>query len=328
MGGIYLLTRGGGGRADWMKFMPDDAQAIVRFDMDDIRRSGLYAKVIQSNPVIEAQIKEGFRSTPLRFEDVSSIAVGIAAEPQAKVVAVIQTSRSVSESEMAGPNTKRTEKSGEYTVYHQPQGAAVLVDPRTLLAGDADTIKTVLSRGGPARLPQQLQNALAEAEFTSSIAAVAVLKGLPIPPRTFPGGGIDPSQVESGALTVDLGSSIDVKVALLFVNEAIATELKEKTEQQMNMNRQMSANMPPQMQPIKDLLDSVRIGRNGRKLTATGRIPQSVIDLIPTGRGQPAPSAGSFPTSPNQSPSGPPSRRRPSRHDPNLPPTAPARGLF
>ena len=108
MGGIYMLTRGGSSRADWMKFMPDDAQVIARFDMDDFRSSGLYEKIKQANPAAEAQIQQGLRGTSLRFEDIDSIAIGGLLSSQDKVVAVIQTTRAISESEMAGSTTKRT----------------------------------------------------------------------------------------------------------------------------------------------------------------------------------------------------------------------------
>jgi hypothetical protein len=277
---------------------------------------------------MEAQIQAGLRGSNLKFEDISSIAIGGSLASQDKVVAIIQTSRSISESEMAGSTTKRTEKAGEYTIYHEPAGAAVRVDDRTLMGGNAEMIKAVLAREGPARLSQQLQTALGEVDFSSSIAGAAVLAGLPMPPMAAPGAPVDPKQIESVALSIDLGSSIDVAAAAFFDNDNTASTLQAKIDQQMSMMRQMMANLPPQMAPVKDILDSLRVGRSGRKITASVRIPQSVIDQIPMGMGRPMPNAGAFPTSPNQSPSGAPSRRRPSGRDPNLPPTAPSRGLF
>ena len=213
-------------------------------------------------------------------------------------------------------------------MYHEPQGAAVRVDDRTLLGGNAEMIKAVLARDGTAKLSQQLQTALAEVDFSSSIAGAIVLAGLPLPPMAVPGAPVDPKQIESVALSIDLGSSIDVAAAAFFDNDNTASTLQEKIDQQMSMMRQMMANLPPQMAPVKDVLDSLRVGRSGRKITASVRIPQSVIDQMPIGMGGPSPNAGAFPTAPNQSPSGPPSRRRPSGRDPNLPPTAPSRGLF
>ena len=132
--------------------MPDDAKVIARVDMDDVRRSGMYEKFKQANPAAESQIQQGLSGTSLRFEDIASIAIGGSLASQDKVVALIQTSRSISESEMAGSTTNRTENVGEYTIYYEPAGAAVRIDDRTLLGGNAAMIKAILAREGPARL--------------------------------------------------------------------------------------------------------------------------------------------------------------------------------
>ena len=325
-GGIYLLIQSFGSSADWLRFMPDEAQMIVHVDVDAVRASGLYDKMKQMNPSMEKQIEQGLRGTPLRLEDIAAVSLGGSFQDREKFVAVVRTNRSVSNDDIRGM-AKRQENVGEFTLHYVDKYAGALIDHNTVVSGTPELIKAVLSRNGPPRFQPALQSAVDDAGFSSDVTMVMTLQGLPGMSRTIPGAPFNPSQVESLAVSADLGTSIDLEAAVFFQDASTASSLKEKIEQQMSAMRQMMAKMPPQAAEFNSVLDSLSISRSGRKITAEITIPRSVIDQ-----------AASFrpPTMPPQQFSAPPSqpqlpksiRRRGSNHDPNLPPTAPSRGLF
>jgi hypothetical protein len=148
--------------------------------------------------------------------------------------------------------------------------------------------------------------------------------------RTVPGAPFNPSQVESLAVSADLASSIDLKTSVYFTDSGTASELKDKIDQQMGMMRQMMGNLPPQAQEFRTVLDSLRISRSGRAIVASVTIPQSVIDSATSGMRMPAmPTAAPVSRPADQtSPRSVPARRKSVPNNPNLPPTAPSRGLF
>jgi hypothetical protein len=236
----------------------------------------------------------------------------------------------VSEDELRVAATTRQETVGQYTLHLNDKHAGARIDDRTLVSGTAEMVKAVLSRNGPPRHRPALQSAVDDADFSSDFTMVMTLAGLPGMNRTVPGAPVDPSQVESVALSADLGSSIELEASIFFTDSGTASALKEKIDQQTSMMRQMMGNLPPQAQEFKSVLDSLSISRSGRKLEASVTIPQSVLNSATSGMRMPAmPAARPFSGPPGQSFSpATPSRRKSATSDPNLPPTAPSRGLF
>jgi hypothetical protein len=326
-GGIYLLIQSFGSNADWLKFMPDQAQMIVHVDVDAVRASGLYDKFKQMNPLIEKQIEQGLRGSSLRLEDIAAIWVGGSFQDRNQFVAVVRMNRTVSEDEITGAQKKRQEAVGDYTLQYADEYAGARIDDHTFISGAPELVKAVLSRNGPARFQPALQSAVDDAGFSSDVTVVMTLQGLPGMNRTVPGAPFNPSQIESVTVSADLGSSIDLEAAVFFRDASTASSLKEKIDELISARPQMMAKMPPQAAEFNSVLDSLSISRSGRKITAEVSIPRSMMDQ-----------AASFrpPTMPPQQFSAPPSqpklpksnRRRGSNHDPNLPPTAPSRGLF
>jgi hypothetical protein len=331
-GGLYVLLRGmgGGASAEWLKFMPDDAQMIVHADVQAIRSSGLYEKLKQANPAFEEQIRQGLRGTSLRFEDIATVAVGGSFQDRQKFVAVVRMNRSVSEAEMRSTKSTRQETIGQFTVHYEDAFAGARVDDDTVVAGTPELVKTVLSRNGPAKLPAALQEAVDDADFSADFTMAMTLQGLPGMNRSVPGAPFNPSQVESVAVSADLGSSIDLAASVCFTDSGTASDLKDKIDQQMSMMKGMMGNLPPQAQEFSTVLDSLSISRSGRKLVAEVSIPQSLIDSATNGMRMPALPTATPLSAPatKSSPRSVPGRRKPAQSDPNLPATAPSRGLF
>jgi hypothetical protein len=328
-GGVYLVMRSWGTNVDWLKFMPDEAQMIARVDVQAVRASGLYEKMKQVNPAMEEQIQQGLRGTSLRLEDIAAVSLGGSFQDREKFVAVVQTNRSVSEDEVRGAKTTRQENVGDYTLHFADKYAGARIDDNTVVSGSPEMVKAVLSRNGPARFSPALQAAVDDAGFSSDVTLVMTLQGLPGMNRAVPGAPIDPRQVESLAVSADLGSSIELEATVFFQDASTASALKEKIDEQMSGMRQMMGKMPPQAQGFTEVLDSLSISRSGRKIIASVSIPQALIEQATSGIKPPAlPAAGTTRNGPDkvqERPGRGPSRTRPWRQDPSLPP---GRGLF
>jgi hypothetical protein len=327
-GGVFLLIQSWGPNADWLRFMPDEAQAIVHVDLEAVRASGLYDKIKQVNPAMEKQIQQGLRGTSLQLDDLAAVSVGGTFQDRNQFVAVLRTNRSVSEDELHGGQATRQESVGEYTIHHLDKYAGVRIDDNTLVTGTPELVEAVLLRNGPARFAPALQSAVDDAGFSSDITVVMTLQGLPGMNRTVPGAPFDPKQIESLVVSAELGSSIDLEAGVFFQDASTASSLKEMIDAQMSTMRQMAAKMPPQAQQMNDILNSLSISRSGRKLSAEVTIPRSVVDQAASFRPptMPAPQQFSAPSTQES----PPVRSRRGRFngDSNLPPTAPSRGLF
>jgi hypothetical protein len=290
IGAVSLLSGIGGGGGDWMRYMPDDAQMIMHIDMNALRASGLYDKVRRLNPAVDAQLQQGLRGTPLRFEDISTVSVGGAFQGPERFVAVIQTNRSVSESEVAGSKTNRQEKVGDYTMYYEQQYAGARIDGNMIVGGTPELVKAVLARNGPAKLRAGLQSAVDEANFSSDVTVAMSIAGMPGAPSPIPGAPIDPSKVESVVVSADVGSSIEIDATVLFSDADTAGKLKQQIDQQMAAMGQFSAMMPPE---AKEVLDSLSISQSGRTIRASVEISQTLIDQAMSG--QMARPGGGFP---------------------------------
>jgi hypothetical protein len=251
-------------------------------------------------------------------------------QDQERIVVVGRMNRSVSENDMRSADSKRQETVGQYTLhFYQDKFAGARIDDYTVVSGTTELVKAVLSRNGPARLPLALQEAVDDADFSSDFTMAMTLAGLPGMNRTMPGAPFNPSQVESLAVSADLGSSIDLEASVYFTDSGTASDLKDKIDQQMGMMKAMMGNLPPQAQEFKTVLDSLDISRSGRRLIAEVSIPQSVIESATSGMRVPAmPAASPFSSQKPTSQPSVPGRRKRAQSDPNLPATAPSRGLF
>jgi hypothetical protein len=347
-GGMYLLLRGGeeggaGGRAsaDWLRFIPQNAETIMHVDVQRVRASGILEKLKQFNPAIDEQIQQGLRGTSLRLEDIATISVGGSFQAGDNFVAVVRMNRSVSEAEMRSAKSTRQETVGPYTLHYEGRFAGARIDDRTIVSGTPRLIEAVIARNGPAKL-SALQSAVDDADFSSDFTMVMSLAGLPGMNRSIPGAPFDPSQIESVALSADLGSSIELKASAYFMDSGAASDVKDQIDQQLSMMKAMMGNMPPQAQKfqsqaqeIQSIFDSLSISRSGRKLVAEVTIPQSVIDSAAQSIEAAKATAAKrgMRTQPGGNPQAPPQpARNPNRgktfQDPNLPAIAPSRGLF
>jgi hypothetical protein len=338
-GGLFLLLRGGitggGASAEWLKFMPQNAEMIVHVDVQKVRASGILDKLKQFNPEIDAQIQQGLRGTTLRLEDIATISVGGSFQAGENFVAVVRMNRPVSEAEMRSVKSTRQETVGPYTLHYEGRYASARIDDHTILSGTPRLVEAVIARNGPARL-SALQAAVDDADFSSDFTMVMTVAGLPGMNRTMPGAPVDPSQIESVAFSADLGSSIELEASVYFKDSGTASDAKDKLDQQMGMMKAMMGNLPPQAQEFQSVLDSLSISRSGRRLVAEVTLPQSIIESTTKSieAAKAAAAARGRRTPPNSNPQSPqqpernPNRGKTFRQDPNLPATAPSRGLF
>jgi hypothetical protein len=338
-GGLYLLMRGGitggGASADWLKFMPQNSEMIVHVDVQKVRASGILEKLKQFNPAIDEQIQQGLRGTSLRLEDIDTVSVGGSFQAGENFVAVVRMNRSVSEAEMRSAKSTRQETVGPYTLHYEGRYAGARIDDHTIVSGTPRLVEAVIARNGPARL-SSLQSAVDDADFSSDFTMVMTVAGLPGMNRTVPGAPVDPSQIESVALSADLGSSIELEASVYFKDSGTASDIKDKIDQQMSMMKAMMGNLPPQAQEFQSVLDSLSISRSGRRLVAEVTLAESIIDsatksieaakaaAAARGRGTPPNGNAQSPQQPERNPN----RGKTFRQDPNLPATAPSRGLF
>jgi hypothetical protein len=315
--------------------MPQNAQMLVHIDVQSVRASGLLEKLKQFNPAIDEQIQQGLRGTSMRLEDIETVSLGGSLQSGQNFVGVVRMNRSVSEAEMRGKST-RQETVGPYTLYYEGRFAAARIDDKTVVSGTPVLIEAVLARNDQATLPSALQSAVDDADFSSDFMIVMTLEGLPGMNRTMPGAPVDPSQVESVALTADLGSSIELEASVYFKDSGTASDVKDKIDQQLGMMQAMMGNLPPQAQEFKSVLDSLSISRSGRRIMAEVSLPQSIIDSAAKNidAAKAAAAARGRRTPPNGNPQAPqqpernPNSGKTFRQNPNLPATAPSRGLF
>jgi hypothetical protein len=295
MGGIYWLTRGGGG--DWMKWMPDDAQVVAHINMqaflpyiDDFK---------QTNPQVQKELDKLARESRMTPEEIKSVSIGMAriSGGTQSVVGVIQKTSAVTDANIGKAPGARSEQVGEYTIYYSANNEALCkVDDYTVIGGEPATLKAVLSRTGEARLSPALQRAIDEANFSADVAVAASLQGLPAAgPMPMP--GLDPTKFESAAISAYLGSSVRLSAALICADSDTASDLKTKADLAMKQAEPMIGMMSAQNPALQEAWDSISIGRSGAKLTLSVTIPESLIEQAKqqaAGIGPPRASGGGF----------------------------------
>ena len=251
MGGIYWLTRGGGG-GDWMKWMPDNSQFIVHAKMapllpyiEDMKRA---------NPQMQREFDKLMAESGTSPDDFKSFSIGMMAPAgsgqQPPGVFVIQANRVMTDADMRKVKSTRTEQHGEYLIYHiENNQAACKVDDYTMVGGDPEMLKAVLSRNAAPKFSPALQKAIDQTSFSADFAVAASLQGLsPAGAGAMPMPGFDPTKLEGVSVTGDLGSSIDLSGTLLCVDSDTAAQLKTQADQMMQgfggMVGMMSARIP------------------------------------------------------------------------------------
>jgi hypothetical protein len=192
----------------------------------------------------------------------------------------------------------RKEQVGDYTIYYTKSNeAGCKVNDYTVVGGDPELLKTVLSRSSPPQFSPALQKALDEADFSADVALAASLQGLPAAGGMPMAGGFDPSKLEGVAVSADLGSSISMSGTLLCVDSDTASELKAKADEMMKQAGPMVGMVSAQMPEIQEAWDSISIGKSGAKLTFSVTIPEALIEQAKrqaSGFGPPGAGAGGF----------------------------------
>ncbi len=300
MGGIYWLTRGGGG-GDWMKWMPDNSQFIVHAKMAPLMP---YVEDMQrANPQMRRELDKVMAESGTSLDDFKSFSIGMMGPAgggqQPPGVFVIQTNRVISDDDMRKMKSTRTEPQGEHTIYYIENNQAVCkVDNYTMVGGDPGMLKSVLSRTTTPKFSPTLQKAVDETNFSADFAVAASLQGLsPAGAAAMPMPGFDPTKLEGVSVTGELGSSIDLSGTLLCVDSDTAAQLKTQADQMMQGFGGMVGMMSAQNPGIQEAWDSISIGRSGAKLTFSVTIPESLIEQAKqqaSGFGPPGAGPGGF----------------------------------
>lgn len=278
IGGVYWLTSGRGA-GDWMKWMPDNAQVVAHINMktflpyiEDFKRT---------NPQVQQELDKLVAESRMTPEEITSVSIGVGqiSGGTPAVVGVIQKNSAVTDANIGKATGARSEQVGEYTIYYSANDEAIgKVDEYTVIAGQPEAVKAVLSRNGPPKLSPALERALNEADFSADVAVAANLQGLaPAGAMPMPG-ALDPSKLEGVAVSADLGSSISLEGTLLCIDSNTAAQLKTQADQAMQMLGPRVAGAGAQAPGVQEAWDSISIGRSGARLTFSVTIPESLIE--------------------------------------------------
>lgn len=289
----FLLLPGRGVTGDF-RYLPDNTDAIVSFDVRQLIESNVGAKIKASAASAFDQINQAMQQagSTTQPEDFGRVTMGFNIQNQSWT-GVAHTHRPLADTDLATPGAPPTthEQIGGYQIGVNGLQAYCLIDSFTLVVGnDKQQLVGVLQRGGPASFSPDLTDAMREIDLSKPLAMACSTAGL----RKSGGmgsmaggmamipGGAD--GVRGVALQADVGDDIRLNGAVLCKDATLADQLRKMADGGISAAKLQSGALPP---GAKKILDGVTIGGSGNVVSAglivDGDTIATLLSAIPQG---------------------------------------------
>ncbi len=302
--GAWMMWTSHGANADDFFYVPDNADLVLAGDVKGIVSS----KVINTAmggalAAMKAQMKG---QTNWAAEDFGRFAGGARLQGL-KWAGIMRMNRRVTDADLNEPGST-TQTFGQYRFVLHQGTAACRLDAYTVAMGEPTELQAVLERSAPAKLPDDMQAAVKEADFSKNFVAVASLKNLSaaaasgsIPGLTVPTiPGMNDS-VRTAALQADFGNDLAIKASLICKDAASAEQLKAMVDGFLAVAKFNSGKAPPAAMKIANGLS---VSTSSATLRASVTLDaDTMLELAKLSQqGAPVPGAPSAAPSPAFSP--------------------------
>jgi hypothetical protein len=257
-------------------FLPDDTQVLLKIDARAVLASKFVKDYLQKKPDGYKQLpglNEGFEVPIADLTRYTAAAVG----PQRDVV-VMEFGRAMPAEQWASGRGQLSEEHiGPFTAYFDPSGrrktGVVFPNDHVLVVGTDTELRAVLRRNHEAQFSAELSEALKQVDEKRMIAGVtgkppesnAPLAGMPMLSGDASSGLR--AGVQSAVFYVDCAEGISLLASINCKEDKSADQFHQELQKQIGMLQQLAASVQ-QMAPMKPLLDSLKLTREGRSVKA------------------------------------------------------------
>jgi hypothetical protein len=262
----------GGGSPGGMTYMPDNCRVIVSIRVADIYNSGAWAEVKKEFPQIEKEVEKAIKEGELGPADITQVLFGFSDITKQEWVATMETKKNpdISKLHSKGIGTKPTEtKVGSYTVLSDGNMAACKINSSLVVMGHPDAVKAVLLRDKKPVLPEGLQKALKDADFSQAISIAVDIKSFandPMLGQVATQGKVDMKAVESAVVNISVSSDIKVSAITVCKDAKTAVSYRKMADGGVEAMKNLGGGqMPPE---VMEILEGIKIQDKDNRLTA------------------------------------------------------------
>lgn len=274
---------------DLLRWMPDDCSAIGLVNVPAILKSKAVRQGKLDPEEMSADFREQGEMTGLEFDQIEWMAFGAPTEcllsqagAKPSLVAVVRSKealRPVKDLPGASSTWKR-QAVGKKAVYVkegiEPEALCV-VDDHTLLMGFPDSLRAVLKRNGPAKLPDRLDRARRMLDRSKAMSIAVVL------PQKYDDVDLSSLLISREILTkidavlveADLGDDLRLSLAAACRDEATALQIKGIGVALWSIIE--AQGLGAQEPETQEVLKSVRISQNGPVVALHVTMPAKML---------------------------------------------------
>ncbi len=176
-GVVYFLSSWSTGSVD-LAYLPDDPDFVVNIQVEQIRKSEGYKKLLDEFPQLEEKSEEFLYLTGVDWHDTKSIQVSGFLESGPTFL--FRTSKDYTPEDITRNIGKKAQDEVEvegYTIYNNPRGSFCLINPTKILFGKEEIISEILERNGPAEIDSRFLEIIRQIDFSKSIAFASKSQG-------------------------------------------------------------------------------------------------------------------------------------------------------
>jgi hypothetical protein len=298
---VVLLLGGGAAAFYWLfspagqlgesaRYLPNNTRFLALIRVDQLVAAGTWAEIENRLPGLKKSMDELEKNTGLARGDIEQIMIGwtLAGTETDEQLTIIRTKRDISAAEIREREEYAPFKeapAGKYTLYEGPVIGAVhrsapafsVPESRVLILGGVDMLRTVLERDKKPGFVGDMQDRIADTDFSKPLAFALNLKGATIK-GMLTGFKMDAGSLEGVVGQIDPGSS---QASITFVMDTVgrAGALHKTIESQLKELKVRRADR----QELVEAIEAVQVRTSDNKVIATAPIGPAALVLRATG---------------------------------------------
>lgn len=286
-GALYWFLSPAGQLGDSVRYLPNHARFLALVRVDQLMASGTWGEEENRLPVLKRFMDDLEKNAGLARADIDQIMIGwtLAGTETDEQLVIIRTKRDISAAEIRESKEYAPFKemqAGKYTLYEGPVIGAIhrsapafsVPESRVLILGGVDVLRSVLERGKKPSFVGDMDDRIADTDFSKPVAFALNLKGASIK------GIITGFKIEAGSLEgvvgqVDPGNPEQATITFVTDTVGRAGLLQKTIEGQFKELKVRRADR----QELVEAIEAVQVRTNDNKVIATAPLLQATLVL-------------------------------------------------
>jgi len=285
--GVYWFLSPAGQLGESVRYLPNQTRFVALIRVDQLMASGTWPEVENRLPGLKRSLDDLEKNAGLARGDIDQIMIGwtLAGTETDEQLIIIRTKRDIS----AGDIRQHEEyapfkevQAGKHVLYEGPVIGAIhrsapafsVPENRVLVLGGTDVLRSVLERGQKASFVGDMEDRIADADFSRPVAFALNLKGASIK-GILTGFKMDAGSLEGVAGQVDPSSPEQATITFVTDTVGRAGLLQKTLESQLKEVKVRRADR----QELVEAIDAVRIRTNDNRVIATAPLLQATLVL-------------------------------------------------